>query len=135
MTKQIKKVGVPTQIKRQFKEGVDEIQCLFNGREITLKRGVNNYTFESDNATDEQQVNVFLGREQLTNGGVMDYDIFNKSLAKQIKSLKVGETLTKEIDDVILTFTNNGVITCIMSSRYDYVFIANDNDYTLESID
>jgi len=135
MTKQIKKVGVPTQIKRQFKEGVNEIQCLFNGREITLKRGANNYTFESDNATDEQQVNVFLGREQLTNGGVMDYDIFNKSLAKQIKSLKVGETLTKEIDDVILTFTNNGVITCVMSSRYDYVFIANDNDYTLESID
>lgn len=133
MTKTIKKVGIPTQLLRQAtatENGLKVITGLLNGVKVDLIQDVK-YKFIFNDMSPVEKMGcvihyrneiIFDSKENFNNS--IDLWVDNKSLVKRIKN---NEVLEVEIDNYIINLYSGAV-----ESKFEYMFISNENDFTLE---
>ena len=127
MTKTIKKVGIPTNILRgavKDEIGLKHIHGFFNGVEVNLIQDSEKPYFFGEHTLNgfvnvQFQNDLFITNEKATTTIWLN----NKSAYNKFKK---GLMDTLELNDLIIN--KDGSYT----SKYSYVFISNENDYTLE---
>lgn len=127
MTKTIKKVGIPTNILRSAEKdeiGLKHIHGFFNGVEVNLIQDTEKPYFFGEYTLSgfvnvQFQNHLFITNEKATTTIWLN----NKSAYNKFKK---GLMDTLELNDLIIN--KDGSYT----SKYSYVFISNENDYTLE---
>ena len=98
MTKTLKKVGVPTTISRQFKEGVDSVQVLLNDMELTLVKGNNKYEYnvlEDLNKTNPVSLKYHAKTIVKSKDSIQEIYLDNKSLVNRIEKLENDKARNK----------------------------------------
>ena len=137
MTKTIKKVGIPTTLLRSAilnEEGEKVINAKFNGVDITLIQD-KEYKFIFHQVINKKNTYAIIHYRndiiykspvlfENVNVNYVDLWIDNKSLVKRIKS--------GEVDNVDIDAYNVDLINGLVLSKYEYMFISNENDFTLE---
>lgn len=127
MAKTIKKVGIPTSILRgaeKDENGLKHIKGVFNGVEVELTQDSNKPFYFGEYTLNgfvnvQFQNDLFITNEKATTTIWLN----NKSAYNKFKK---GLMDTLELNDLIIN--KDGSYT----SKYSYVFISNENDYTLE---
>lgn len=127
MTNTTKKVGIPTSILRNAKRdenGLKHIKGVFNGIVVDLTQDANKPYYFGEQ-TLEGFVNVQFQNDKFITNEKASATIWlnNKSVYSKFKK---GTLDTLELNDLIIN--KDGSYT----SKYLYVFISNENDYTLE---
>lgn len=133
MTKTIKKVGIPTQLLRGATlnaKGLKVIAGVLNGVKVDLLQD-SQYKFIFNDITPKEKKGCIIHyrNEVIFNSSknfisYIDLWIDNKSLVKRIKN---NEVIEIEIDNYIVD-----LVSGVIDTKYDYVFISNENDFTLE---
>lgn len=133
MTKTIKKVGIPTTLLRGAtinEEGLKVISAKLEGVDIELVQD-NQYRFIFHSISTSQKTgcNIHYRNEVIftSNGlydNIIDLWIDNKTAVRRIKD---GSVDSVEIDNYTVD-----LLTGVVESKYEYMFISNENDFTLE---
>lgn len=133
MTKTIKKVGIPTQLLRNAsisEEGLKVIEGYLNGvYKYLVQDREYKFIFNDKSASENLGCSIHYRSEIIFTSPkgfdkVIDLWIDNKSLVKRIKN---NEVLEVEIEDYIVNLD-----TGCVQPKFEYMFISNENDYTLE---